>query len=66
VNPKNPEPKVADNKDVKHNENDDKFEYKIQLNSFIEMGFDNVETIKFLLIKHKGATERVIEELLQA
>jgi len=30
------------------------------------MGFDNVETIKFLLIKHKGATERVIEELLQA
>jgi len=55
------------NKKKKKKENvDDKFEFKLQLNSLKEMGFDNVETVKFLLIKHKGDVQRVVQELLQA
>jgi len=68
---------ISDNENNKQNEKqkqkekekenvDDKFEFKLQLNSLKEMGFDNVETVKFLLIKHKGDVQRVVQELLQA
>jgi len=74
---KNSEPELIEMEDISDNENnkqnekqkenvDDKFEFKLQLNSLKEMGFDNVETVKFLLIKHKGDVQRVVQELLQA
>jgi len=44
------------------NENDS-FEYKAQLTSLIEMGFGDVETLKFLLVKHKGDMQHVIQEV---
>jgi len=70
-NSANSEPELIEMEDVSDNENneqneDDKFEFKLQLNSLKEMGFDNVETLKFLLIKHKGDVQRVIQELIQA
>jgi len=47
------------------NDKDDKFEFKEQLKLIQDMGFMNIETIKFLLIKNKGGVDRVIEELLK-
>jgi hypothetical protein len=73
ASPKNSEPEliememeeVSDNEKNKNNE-DDKFEFKSQLQSLQEMGFYDHETLKFLLIKHKGDIQRVIQELIQA
>jgi len=59
------EPKLADAIKAKNNNEDDKFEFKVQLKSLQDMGFD-ADTIKFLLIKHKGSIERALEELLAA
>jgi len=56
---------VTTKKNNKNNE-DDKFEFKLQLQSLEEMGFYDRETLKFLLIKHKGDVQRVIQELIQA
>jgi len=72
VSPKNSEPEliemeeVSDNEKNNKNNEDDKFEFKLQLQSLEEMGFYDRETLKFLLIKHKGDVQRVIQELIQA
>jgi len=34
------------------------------LNSLKEMGFGDIATLKFLLIKHKGDVQHVVQELL--
>jgi len=72
MSPKNSEPEliemeeVSDNEKNNKNNEDDKFEFKLQLQSLEEMGFYDRETLKFLLIKHKGDVQRVIQELIQA
>jgi hypothetical protein len=68
VSPKNSEPELIEMEDVSDNEkeNQDNFEFKLQLNSLKEMGFNDVQTLKFLLTKHAGDVQRVIQELIQA
>lgn len=74
ASPKNSEPEIVEMGDISDDENetnkknqpneDDSFEFKTQLNSLKEMGFNDVVTLKFLLIKHKGDVQHVVQELL--
>jgi len=74
ANPNNSEPEIIEMEDISDDENennkknqpneDDSFEFKTQLNSLKEMGFNDVLTLKFLLVKHKGDVQHVVQELL--
>jgi len=77
ASPKNSEPEIVEMGDISDDENDnnkknqqnedDSFEFKIQLTTLKDMGFGDVGTLKFLLVKHKGDMQHVIQELfLQA
>jgi len=73
INQQNFEPELIEMEEISDNEKenkksneDDKFEFKLQLNSLQEMGFYDIETLKLLLIKHKGDVQRVVQELIQA
>jgi hypothetical protein len=73
ASPKNSEPELVEMEDISDDENDsnkknqqnedDSFEFKTQLYALKEMGFADVETLKFLLVKHKGDMQHVIQEL---
>jgi len=54
------------NEDKNKNEiaNESNFSFAKELNSLKEMGFDESENVKTVLIKHKGNVDRVIQELL--
>jgi len=72
--PKNSEPEIVEMEDITDDENDNNkkdqqnednsFEYQTQVDSLKEMGFDDVATLKFLLVKHKGEIQHVIQDLL--
>jgi len=59
VSPKNSEPELIEMEDISDNENennqnkeqheDDKFEFKSQLNSLKEMGFNDIETFEIII-----------------
>jgi hypothetical protein len=68
-NRKNSEPELIEMEDVNENDkakDEDKFEFKLQLNALQAMGFYDIESLKLLLIKYKGDIQRVVQELLQA
>lgn len=48
------------------NEKQEIFPFQESLNRLKEMGFDENETVKALLIKHKGQVDRVVQELIGA
>jgi len=56
------------NANENHNENEKQeiFPFQESLNRLKEMGFDENETVKTLLTKHKGQVDRVIQELIGA
>lgn len=74
ASPKNSEPEIVEMEDISDDENDsnkinqqnedDSFEFKAQLTSLKEMGFGDIATLKFLLVKNKGDIQHVIQELL--
>jgi len=73
ASPKNSEPEIVEMEDISDNENDsnkkqqdedDSFEFKTQLNSLKEMGFNDIASLKFLLVKFKGDVQLVVQELL--
>jgi len=53
-----------DSNKINQQNEDDSFEFKAQLTSLKEMGFGDIATLKFLLVKNKGDIQHVIQELL--